>query len=101
MPERLYHYYFLGIDVPVTVNAPNNQTARTILAQILPFLQKYAYRQVIGETTSSLVTGASTMVKSGKTFVWDGQRWKEKILNNAVQRNRNFLWTATGWKEIK
>jgi len=99
MPGRLYHYYFEDAEKPVTIEADTSSLARSILSSVLGSLPDYANRQLLGETTSTLVTGVSTMIKNRKTMIWNGRAWKEKPV---IQKGpKKLLWTNRGWKEIK
>jgi hypothetical protein len=99
MPGQLYHYYFDDAEKPVTIEADTSSLARSILSSVLPSLPDYANRQLLGETTSSLVTGVSTMVRNRKILIWNGKAWKEK--QTPAMGPRRFLWMNGEWKEIK
>jgi hypothetical protein len=99
MQSRLYHYYFDGLAAPITIEAPNNKTARGLLNQVLAQLPEYAFRELLEETTSSLVTGISTMVRAGKKLVWNGKGWEEKrpVFTDPIKK---FLYKEGRWKNV-
>jgi hypothetical protein len=101
MPGRLYHYYFEGSDKPITIQATTNRQARSTLVEVLPYLPQYAIQDLIAETTSSLVTGISTMIKNGKKLIWNGQTWAQAKPEAPKEGPRRFILINGRWKEIK
>lgn len=73
---RLYHFYFEGIEKPITIQTDNLDMAKSLLKQKLPSLPEYSDKMVIDEKTEGLVTGVSTRVCNGKTMTWNGSTWK-------------------------
>jgi hypothetical protein len=87
--DKLYKYYFLGVQEPVEIQASCSRVARATLINSMPRLSE-AYkssRRVIGETVTHLLEGISSMIdEQGDKVVWVGYElsktgWKkEKVL---------------------
>jgi hypothetical protein len=83
---KIYKYYFLDIDKPITVEAKSKHTARKVLEQVCNesnFKEKgYILTNLLRETSETLVADVS--VKETKTgqVIWDGRGWSKKTTNN-------------------
>jgi hypothetical protein len=83
---KIYKYYFLDIDKPITVEAKSTHTARKVLEQVCNesnFKEKgYILTNLLRETSETLVADVS--VKETKTgqVIWDGRGWSKKTTNN-------------------
>jgi hypothetical protein len=79
---KRYKYYFLGLDdKPISIEAMNRESARRKLEDICnttEFTQNgYAIKNLVKETTETLVDGVSTKVVKGHTFVWNQNGWSK------------------------
>ena len=72
MDERFYHYYFEGIQVPITILAANKKLSRSIL-ESSPLPETYKDKDIISETTSQPIPGISFMMHNGKKKMWIGK----------------------------
>jgi hypothetical protein len=83
---KIYKYYFLDIDKPISVEAKSKHTARKVLEQVCNdpnFKEKgYILTNLLRETSETLVADVS--VKETKTgqMMWDGRGWSKKTTNN-------------------
>ena len=83
---KIYKYYFLDIDKPISVEAKSKHTARKVLEQVCNdpnFKEKgYILTNLLRETSETLVADVS--VKETKTgqVIWDGRGWSKKTTNN-------------------
>jgi hypothetical protein len=85
MAERIliYTFYFAGIELPMKVEAPNQDEARRILKIIVRQHADYARSKVISEFVESPVTNITTKMWNGKRYLYVG-----------------FDQSQTGWKLI-
>ena len=83
---KIYKYYFLDIDKPISVEAKSKHTARKVLEQVCndPKIKEKGYilTNLLRETSETLVADVS--VKETKTgqMMWDGRGWSKKTTNN-------------------
>lgn len=83
MTDRLYHFHFVDLATPITILAPNRDSAFAILSSN-PLPADYAGKEIESETTSMPLIGITTMKDGKKTLVWAGRSpsypdgWKEK-----------------------
>lgn len=79
---KIYKYYFLDIDKPISVESHNKQKAREILEQVCNnsiYKDKgYILTNLVRETSETLV--AEVSVKETKTgeVMWNGRGWSKK-----------------------
>lgn len=81
--ERFYHYYFAGIEAPITILATSRKSADVIISS-KPLPEPYASGVIDGVTNSQPLEGISKMKDGNKTMVWVG---KQK--------------STSGWEELK
>lgn len=78
MPDvLLYHYYFIGIEKPLVIQATCRDEARRLILGSINGSDAYAGKtedDIIKETISEPVTGITKRIIDGKTFVWAGQQ---------------------------
>jgi hypothetical protein len=79
---KIYKYYFLDMDKPISVEANNKHKAREILEQVCNnsiYKDKgYILTNLVRETSETLVADVS--VKETKTgqMMWNGKGWLKK-----------------------
>lgn len=76
---KIYKYYFLEIDKPISVEAMNKHTARKVLEKVCNesiYKDKgYVLTNLVRETCETLVEDVSTKdTKAGKV-IWNGRGW--------------------------
>ena len=94
--DKIYKYYFGGIEEPIEIQSSCRANARATLIQIMPTLSNNykQSRRVIGETVTRLLEGISTMIdRDGDKVIWVGfdvsqSGWKkEKDLNAEAEKH--------------
>jgi hypothetical protein len=79
---KIYKYYFLDIDKPISVESHNKHNARAVLEKVCNdsnFKDKgYVLTNLVKETSETLVIDVS--VKETKTgqVIWNGRGWSKK-----------------------
>ena len=79
---KIYKYYFLDIDKPISVESHNKHNARAVLEKVCNdanFKDKgYLLTNLVKETSETLVIDVS--VKETKTgqVIWNGRGWSKK-----------------------
>lgn len=83
----LYHFYFSGVEKPLTIQATDQVQARGALPSFLamPGMEEYRDRPLDGQTVSHPLKGISTRKINGETYVWVGfdesaDGWKKQII---------------------
>jgi hypothetical protein len=72
---RFYHYYFHGVEKPITIEATNKQEAREIMKDLITKLSdKYTNSKIVGETITIPLLGVSEKVIKGVKYIWVGSK---------------------------
>ena len=75
MNDKLYKFFFAGVEEPIEIQASCSREARLFLVKILPTLDPIYQggRPVIGQTVTKLLVGVSFRVdKKGIKYIWVG-----------------------------
>lgn len=79
---KIYKYYFLEIDKPISIEAKYKHNARKILEQVcndLNYKDKgYLLTNLVRETSETLVAEVSVKDTKNGQVVWNGRGWSKK-----------------------
>jgi len=81
---KMYKYYFLNLEKPISVEANNKQSARNVLEQICNQTEYknngYEMLNLVRETSETLVAGVSFKTsKQHGVLIWSDRGWVKKI----------------------
>jgi len=70
---RFYHYYFLDVKKPISIEATNKHEARDCMRRIISSLDdKYRESKIVGESITIPLLGVSEKVVNGVKYIWVG-----------------------------
>lgn len=83
---KIYKYYFLEIDKPISIEAKTKHNARKVLEQVCNdsnYKDKgYVLTNLVRETCETLVAEVSVKDTKNGQVVWNGTGWSKKTTNN-------------------
>lgn len=83
---KIYKYYFLDVDKPISIEAKSKHTARKVLEQVCNdsnFKDKgYALTNLVRETCETLVADVSVKETKNGQVMWNGRGWTKKTTKN-------------------
>lgn len=79
---KLYRYYFDGLEKPIIIEAINKITSRAKLDEVCnteKFINEgYTIKNLLRETTETLVIGVSNKTIQNIKHYWNGKGWNKK-----------------------
>jgi hypothetical protein len=79
---KLYRYYFDGCDKPISIEAVSKITARAKLEEVCNtqkfVTEGYTIKNLLRETTETLVIGVSNKTIKNIKHYWNGKGWSKK-----------------------
>jgi hypothetical protein len=89
---QFYHYYFHGVEKPITIEANNKQEAREIMKDLITKLsEKYTNSKIVGETITIPLLGVSEKVIKGVKYIWVGNKSRNGWLSEEEYKRQLAL----------